>query len=195
MATPLLSLALLFAAAFAQQGQREGLRRVAPGFEDVSPIALSQRFEPVDNRATLFAEDVYEGERPGRFGSSERIYMRMYGGIVAVFPRGSYVNTPQGAAAAIPPGTVFHLGEPEDVLGESAAPAAMRPGQVNLRENLATTDGRSTGQPPRQQPAPGARTQQTEPAEPPSIFSSEPYRQRRMAALIADAARAELARR
>lgn len=189
MANPLISLALIFAAAHAQPEQREGLRRVAPGFEDVSPIALSQRFEPVDNRATLFAEDVYEGERPGRFGSSERVYMRMYGGIVAVFPRGSYVNTPQGTAAAIPPGTVFHLGEPEDVLS-AVTPVAMRPGQVDLRENLATTDGRSV-QPRQQQPA---RAQADE-AEPPSIFSSEPYRQRRMAALIADAAQAELARR
>lgn len=190
-AAPALGIVLALAAL----PQQEGLRRVAPGYEDWSPVALSQRFEPVDTRATLFFEDVYEGERPGPFGATERVYLRMHGGVVAVFPQGNYIETPWGVEAAIPPGTVFHLGTPEEALGAAApgamgeAPAAPRPGQVSLREDLSVSADRAAA------PSVTAARQDAPAAdipEPPSIFTSEPYRQRRMASLLAEAARAEL---
>jgi hypothetical protein len=187
-------IAIALALATVPQAEREGLRRVAPGYEDFSPIALSRQLEPVDNRATLFAEDVYEGERPGRFGSSERVYVRMYGGIVAVFPRSSYVDTPWGVEAEIPAGTVFHLGSAAEALAGAApgpAPSA-RPGQVSLRQNLAADTGSAAPAAGRESLRPIAGEQE---AAPPSIFTSEPYRQRRMAALLAEAARAERAAR
>lgn len=196
----------------AQDGQpdRDELRRVAPGYEDFSPIALSRRVEPVDNRATLFAEDVYEGVRTDRFGSSERIYMRMYGGIVAVFPRSSYTQTVEGVVADIPPGTVFHLGTPEEAMGERVeGRAAIRPGQVDLRQDLSA--GRAAGGERVAFSTSGARGPEMagwgqgageagggegpEASEPVSIFNSERYRQQRMASLLAEAARAQRASR
>lgn len=205
-----LSLPLASGPAQDAQPDRADLRRVAPGYEDFSPVALSRRLEPVDIRATLFAEDVYEGERTDRFGSSERIYMRMYGGIVAVFPRSSYTRTSQGVEADIPPGTVFHLGTPAEAIGaERVQPrrATLRPGQVDLRHDLSAAGDRvalsvsgATGRtPPRETAkwlegaageAPGA-DQGLEAGEPLSIFNSERYRQQRMASLLAEAARAQ----
>ena len=196
-AAPAIALSLALAATLPQP-EREGLRRVAPGYEDFSPIALSQRLEPVDNRATLFFEDVYEGERQSRFGPAERIYVRMHGGIVAVFPRSSYVDTPWGAEAEVPPGTVFHLGSPAEALASGApAPASPRPGQVSLRQNLAADAGNARAS---VEPRDGAAGREEsggagEAPAPPSIFTSEPYRQRRMAALLAEAASAERAGR
>jgi hypothetical protein len=183
--------AIAIALAIAAIPQQDALRRVAPGYEDWSPVALSQRFEPVDNRATLFFEDVYEAERPGPYGRpAERVYLRLHGGVVAVFPQSSYVETEWGVEAEVPPGTVFHLGTAAEALGGAMPVAtAPRPGQVSFREDLSAAADR---------PAVALAAAQrrsvatTEAPEPPSIFTSEAYRQRRMATLLAEAARVEM---
>lgn len=185
------------------QPERDELRRVAPGYEDFSPVALSQRLEPVDMRFTLFGEDVYEAIRDNGFGSAERVYMRMYGGVAAIFPRSTYVPTSSGAAATVPPGTIFHLGDPAEALGEApeggqgagaasavstATNAIASPRRVDLRQSLAA-DGRAPGE----AGAEARRPEGAQPAAAASIFGSEAQRQRRMAQLLAEAARTEQA--
>ncbi|MFG0284491.1 MAG: hypothetical protein ACF8R7_08735 [Phycisphaerales bacterium JB039] len=195
-ALPILAAAILAGAGY-QPEQPGEIRRLSPGFEDFSPVALSRRLEPVDNRVTLFAEDVYEGVRTDRFGASERVYMRMYGGMTVIFPQSTYAPSVWGQAPTIPPGAIFYLGSPEEALGEtaraapasSAAPLASASGalRLSLRQDLAAGGG----------PAPSAGAAPATPgadeSDQPSIFSSEMYRQRRMATLLAQAARAELA--
>jgi hypothetical protein len=82
-------------------------RRLQQGFEDVEPLARSLAIQPVDFRAPVGFEDVYDlGD--GRLA-------RIDGGLIAVFPRSTYVRDASGVYPTIPPGTVFYVGMPPGI--------------------------------------------------------------------------------
>jgi hypothetical protein len=74
--------------------------------------------------ATNFERLYQLDSKPRPFGGpSNDYYMRMSGGVMAVFPRSTYVETKEGVRATVPPGAVFSLGGNLDhMLGEQDQP-------------------------------------------------------------------------
>lgn len=89
---------------------REGLRRVEQGVADAGPLSISLRDLSGDLRTPDAFRDVYRlpdsvGRRAGQFAR-----VSGNGGIIAVYPRGTYTPTSNGLRADVPPGTIFYLG-------------------------------------------------------------------------------------
>ena len=75
---------------------------------------------------------------PGDFSQVYQLpsghYFRAQGGIFAVFPQSSYVQTDGGEVPLIPAGTVFHIGPPQDLVDPSTAgPRPLPPGSELVR--------------------------------------------------------------
>lgn len=87
----------------ADQGR---FRPVDPGRQDTGPMAESLRLLPFDLRHPTGFDQVY------RVPGQEGMFMRMDGGLTAIFPKGVYSQTPFGDLPEVPPGTVFHIGTP-----------------------------------------------------------------------------------
>ena len=90
-----------------------GLKRIEAGLGDAGPLSVSQRLVPLDLRQPIGFEGVYQFERPAGWGRMETMYVRMNGGVAAVFPRSVYVPTKGGLVPEIPAGTVFSIGTPK----------------------------------------------------------------------------------
>lgn len=93
-------------------------RKIEPGSEDAAPLKI-QRLEPrIDLRVPTGFDGVYQINKADIFGRpqipgapGDSLYMRMDGGLMAVFPRSVYRETSRGGLVPqIPPGTVFYLG-------------------------------------------------------------------------------------
>jgi|GEM_PF-2370553 len=106
---------------------REGLRRVEQGVADAGPLSISLRDLSGDLRTPDAFRDVYRlpnsvGRRAGQFAR-----VSGNGGIIAVYPRGTYTPTSNGLRADVPPGTIFYIGGiPPDPpgLGPPTGPSA-----------------------------------------------------------------------
>lgn len=98
---------------------RPRLEIVDAGREDVGPLGTSLRSDPVDQRLPTGFERVY------RVPGSSTLLMRGNGALFAVFEESVY----RRSGAALPPGTVFHIGMPDHrppAFGLEHAPADAR---------------------------------------------------------------------
>lgn len=112
-------------------------RLVDQGWEDIDPLARSLFHARPDLRSATGFGDVFDlGD--GRFA-------RVDGGLVAVFPRSTYVGTLDGLVPTIPPGTVFYIGTPAPASAEQRGPFQPPPGS--------TFAGDSVGRPAQAAPA------------------------------------------
>ncbi|MCW5776046.1 MAG: hypothetical protein KIS87_06380 [Phycisphaeraceae bacterium] len=151
----------------------ESLIRVDPTVADVGPLGVSSRMMPIDLLRPAAFEDVYQvPNRPN-------LFMRVHGGVAAVFPRSVYTTTPWGMRAEVPPGTIFHIGSiaPEDVVGRM--PTSFTTGQ---RLDL-SLDRRVVSQPAMTEPH--SRMQRADA----SIWTDDEYRRHRLETLAARALR------
>ncbi len=185
----LLCAGVLAVPAFAQDEDR--FREISPGFGDESPQMVDGLFRPVDFRAPVGFDRLYE------IIGSGGLFARRSGAVTAVFDRSVYA---WDSTALVPPGTVYYIGDlPVDLArpglfspatrGEgtrASAPSMFRvpsefadrraetgavPGRVDLRVGREAARGvppvRQTGH---------------------SIWSSEAHRQQRVGELIRGAA-------
>ncbi|MBX3375771.1 MAG: hypothetical protein KF678_02055 [Phycisphaeraceae bacterium] len=143
---------------------------VEPGKEDVNPHALTMRRIELDLRKPVDFDNLYQISKADAFGRGQRLFMRIDGGVTAVFPRSVYSGAVSGGVPEIPPGTVFWIGVPP-VEVETLPPM---PGDTFLHLSVAND-------PP---------VQPTSTVTVNSIVTDEAYRQRRVAALLERACRA-----
>lgn len=151
----------------------QGLKRVEDGVSDVGPLGTSQRLVPMDLRVPTGFEGVYEFQRERRWDTPETMYMRVSGGMAAVFPRSVYIEAGGGLIPEIPAGTTFLIGTGEG--GWVATPG--RWSASPLAVDLRYTPERETTAAPRPDP-------EAKPAEPPTIWTSESYRRARTQSLL-----------
>lgn len=138
------------------------VHQVDPGREDASPIGVTTRKLQVDQRVPTDFGGVYQLSKVDAFGRGQSTFMRVQGAIYAVFPRSVYIATAQGTVADVPPGTVFWIGrypEPPPPRVES---------DIFLRLDA----------PEMQVPS------FTQRVVPNSLITDEPYRWRRIGALL-----------
>lgn len=176
--------AVLTAAAVAAARPPMRLIPVDEGVGDVDSLAADLRVQPLDLRTPLGFERVYRV--PGR----DDLYMRVSGGLVAVFPRSEYVPGPGGLWPVIPAGTRFYPGGlPPELLGSpEPAPGGGTAGPERI----------SLSQPLQGQPLMRAADLEAErarqiaeervtPRSGQSIWGNEAYRSERLDALISAA--------
>jgi len=137
------------------------------GLEDVGPIGTSLRRTTRDLHAPRGFDEV--------FRTDDGLLMRRDGALEAIFPRSSYIATPDGVAPAIPPGTIFRIDSGDR--DWSRIEPVPQPG-VDLRVDLRANARRA---PLRGSPRARDAIHET-------IWSSEAYRRRRVAELLARAA-------
>ncbi len=159
--------------------QPAGATPVEPGFADVGPSRTSLRVEPHDLRQPLDFERVYTLGRVSAFGTDE-VFLRVSGGITAVFPRSVYVKSREGGAGPVlPPGTTFYIGRLPDEFVPAAPAPARAPSLLatDLSIDLSAGSGREAG---------GSRTpaRAVNAGEAPSMWENEEYRQARMGQLL-----------
>ncbi len=115
---PLITL-LTITAFCASRAEAQDLKPVEQTIEDIGPLGQSHRILPEDLRLPTGFERVYRV--PGsadqfRFnanqGHTDDMLMRINGALRAVFPRSVYIPTRRGLKTDVPPGTVFHIGQP-----------------------------------------------------------------------------------
>ncbi len=155
----------------------EALVRIDPTVGDVGPLGISMRLMPVDLLRPTSFEEVYQvPDRPS-------LFMRIHGGVAAVFPRSVYTTTPWGMRAEVPPGTIFHIGSiaPEDLIGRTPTTFTTGPRpDLSLGRRI---DARAA--------ANGADAARPQVARfDASIWTNEAYRQHRLEALAERALRA-----
>jgi len=169
-------------------------------YADVSPLALSQRVLRADLRVPTGFDRVFRIGVPG----GETRFARIDRGVTAIFPRSTYTPTESGLLATIPPGTIFSIGGDLRALLPKAPPAnggAERMGSVSQfvdrfadRSALSVPESTAVVLRPRVSgPAIDAAHRSTRemdgtPAQtrgPETIWTSDLYRQRRIAALLA----------
>lgn len=123
-----------------QQGSPETFERVDQGFEDVGPMRTSARRLGVDLRLPSDFRSVYRVRR----GEHEGEFARISGALSAVFPRSTYTVTNRGVFPSIPPGTVFRIGDPSEILSgaEERARRLLSPNFADYRASLVGSGGR-----------------------------------------------------
>ena len=141
--------------------------KVDPGTSDVSPNAASLRRMEVDLRRPTGFDGVYQLSKVDAFGRGQNMFMRIDGGVTAIFPRSVYVPTAAGLVPQIPPGTVFQIGP----LPQPAA-ASGHISQNHMDTRLRVPEG--TDEPPVIRDVPVSR----------SLISNEVYRRRRLESLL-----------
>lgn len=168
------------------------LRPLDPGVADADPLSLSLRDARVDLRRPTGFQHVYQV--PGR----DDRYMRISGGIYAVFPQSMYAPTRHGPAPLIPAGTIFFVGPPSWMQPPALAQASEQPPsplrvqtRVNARIDEALLDEVQTPAPlpPQTAEARDSAAASSTPAGP-RIVSDQEYRGERIARLLSHAARA-----
>jgi hypothetical protein len=175
-------LTLLATAPAAAQQTSVDLDPVDQAIEDVSVLSTSlRRVEPGLQQPNDFSR-VY------RFPGSRDRFMRVQGGLYAVFPESVYGPTREGQLEAlVPHDTMFHIGPPT-LLSSEPPPAAPRPeALVRGRIDLKIGPQREPARPPG-----GFEARSTGRASSritlPAIVSDEAYRQRRVRSLLRRAA-------
>jgi len=169
--------------AIAQNQMPRGAQRVDPGVGDVGVVEGVSRADLFkDLRKERGFESVYRLEsRPpmGIPGTASTVYMRVDGGVTAVFPESVYQRDAWGVYPAIPPGTTFYIGPLPESFGAAPASLPRSANYVDTRVNLQA------------QPMPSSisvvpdRSPET---SSPSIWDDEAHRQRLVARLMQRAA-------
>ncbi len=117
-------------------GQSDDLRPLDQRVEDTSPLSRSLRTIERGLSVPTGFNQVY------RFPGQEDLYMRINGGIHAVFPQSVYSSGRNGPVPLIPAGTIFYIGRPDLGSTSQADPSAPqdegrvgedRYGRLNLR--------------------------------------------------------------
>jgi hypothetical protein len=83
------------------------LRRVEAGVSDAGPLSTSLRSYSADLGVPDAFRDVYRVQHGPRAGQFARVAGG--GGVVAVYPRGTYTSTSKGLRADIPNDTIFYI--------------------------------------------------------------------------------------
>ena len=154
-----------------QSDPTAGLRRVDPGYEDVSPLGTSLRVPTLDLRHPTDFSGVYRA--PEHVG--EGFFVRFAGGVAAVFRASDYIDVGGLGIPVVAPDTKYYIG------GLPSAPRAVEP-TAQAR--------RMRPEPSRVSPRPEPRgvnpVQESGTPEPGdgSMFEDEVYRRARLAALI-----------
>lgn len=149
-------------------------RRIHPGYEDTGPLRRSLEREAIDFRTPSAFEHIYLApDGSGRM-------MRVSGALHAVFPRSEYIATRFGAAPVVPSGTIYYLGPPEPPAADRARP---RTGALVPAPSLRISAG-TTSRAPRPAPRPATRQASAASDAPFAVMSDEPYRRRRIAAIL-----------
>lgn len=190
---------------------------IASGTTDVSPVSTSLRALPVDLRAPQRFDRIFavRNAAPGdlrggtilNFGGSNvaassapldagnaEWFARVDGGIVALFPRSAYVQTPGGTIAEVPAGTIYAIGAPpRGMFASDTAPTETEPSQeptdVPMRPEIVPQQlSANRSEPAGLIPADEASGTEGPKLVPPSIMNNETYRSRRLQALLAKAA-------
>ena len=148
--------------------------------EDVSPLAVSTRLDPIDFRSPTAFERVYRAADGGGF-------IRISGAIVAEYFRGEYVQTQWGEMPIVPAGTVYYIGAREGQL--DVAPAAQS--FSALRVSAFVTNRVDAGARAASGGETSSRAQPltVEPSARPTVWTNEAYRQKRMVSAIERAMR------
>ncbi len=177
------------------------MRPVEAGLADVGPLSTSQRLMRADLRAPTGFERVYQVEGAvGPFSNLRPSYfVRMDAGVTAVFPTSIYSESQRGLEAAIPPGTIFSIGGPiETLFGfrrgdrpravEGVTPVALLRAadrRAGARAGDPTTGQREARPGAAERPATDAPQRAETPENaPPTIWTSETVRQRRVGELL-----------
>lgn len=159
--------------------QPAGARPVEQGIADVGPLSPAGRVAPLDLRTPYGFERVYRLDTVDAFKEGE-VFLRMSGGITAVFPRSVYERTPDGARARIAPGTVFYIGKLPERFSPRPAPPAPNALSAPLAVDLSapTLSARSAagGEKPAVTPP--------NPSEAPSMWENEEYRRARLGQVL-----------
>ena len=117
-------------------GQSDDLRPLDQRVEDTSPLSRSLRTIERGLSAPSGFNQVY------RFPGQEDLYMRINGGVHAVFPQSVYSSGRNGPIPLIPAGTMFYIGQPDLGSAGQADPSAPQDdghvgedqyGRLNLR--------------------------------------------------------------
>ncbi len=199
-AKSILSVVVLFAAAAAEPclAQISTLTRVEQGYSDIEPILQSLRVQPVDMRESVGFDILYKGTWNDPAVGSREVFARRHGALTAVFPRSSYVRTKEGVVPEIPAGTIFYFGDLPPTLDEvvqrqEAARAVL--GSLNGRRDLRLDTALPINPQDPQDPQGSRDSTHGQTALDPdirlSIWTSESYRQIRVARLIRAASAAE----
>jgi hypothetical protein len=176
---------------------------------DMNPLATSSRAMPVDMRLGSNFDRLYKLEgRPRLFGGSaeQDYYMRMNGGVTAVFPRSAYSLRKGGVLAEIPAGTVYSIGgnlsQLVNVGPMSQAAGQPGPQQPRPGSNFIDRSARPVAPAPNIQPEPAPRSDNAAPSDGTgamatvgesarsddrpvqSIWWDEAFRQQRVGALL-----------
>ena len=107
---PAAALAVVLAPLFlasAASGTPQDFERVEAGVADVDPLTAGLRQLQLDLRMPAGFEHVYRV--PGR----EDLFMRVNGGLYAIFPRSRYDQGRFGPVPQVPDNTIFHIGRPD----------------------------------------------------------------------------------
>jgi hypothetical protein len=162
------------------------LQRVDPGTSDADPLRMSLREMQFDLRRPSGFDTVYRLDAAPGYSPRGTMFMRMDGGITAVFPHSVYQPTRTGLVAEIPAGTVFHIGGLPQELQPQERVMARLPGFVDLSlDARAPAGGRS--------PLPGDAA--PTPPEIRSMWNDDDYRRHRVATLLSRSGEAEATRR
>lgn len=91
----------------AATGTPQDFERVEAGIADIDPLTAGLRELRLDLRTPTGFEDVYRV--PGR----DDLFMRVDGGLYAIFPRSRYDQGRFGPVPQVPDNTIFHIGRPD----------------------------------------------------------------------------------
>ena len=155
---------------------------VTPGTRDESPLAKDLRVRQDDLRQPAGFERVYELR--GIDGKTVR-YARINGALIALFPRSQY----EAGLPAIPAGTTFMIGRPEDLANLTPAPSApsIHSAAVALDASAAHVitprSAAVTASQPGESASPSAATREISP-DTRSIWTDEGYRRMRLAEIL-----------
>ena len=106
-------------------GQSGDLKPLDQTVEDTSPLSRSLRQVELGLHAPTAFEQVY------RLPGQEDLYLRVSGGIYALFPQSAYSQGENGPIPLIPAGTVYHMGYPNmDHLGLADASTRQNEGRM-----------------------------------------------------------------
>ncbi|HYE03101.1 MAG TPA: hypothetical protein VD963_07685 [Phycisphaerales bacterium] len=131
----------------------------------------------------------------GTFSRPRGGFARRAGALTAVFPRSVYVpGGGGGLIPVIPPGTIFHLGDPAPA-GRAPASRHLSPNYADLLVPAGAQGARDLRLDERRdtligaaEPAPAGASDDSEGAGTPSVFTDDGYRARRLDDLIRAAA-------
>jgi hypothetical protein len=182
----LIALALLAPGTVAAQQTSVDLEPVDQAIEDVSVLSMSLRqVEPGLGQPNDFSRVYRVRGRPDRF-------MRVQGGLYAVFPESVYGTNKEGQLQAVVPNdTVFYIGRPSLLNLEPPRAAPYPGGLIQARIDLRIDPNQESAAPAASLPG-RLETPSSGQSIPrialPAIVSDEAYRQRRVRGLMRRAA-------